>query len=155
MSLSKKRLALFAVCFLVASSVAFAISFKLSSKQAKPVATTGLAQGTKENPYNIDLKKENKDPIDLLIKTGEYVQFNSKDGGEHQIIQGASTNTEHGATLHVPSPLDSGVIKADEGYLLQFSKTGKYEFHDNYDHKYTITIIAYDPNKKAEDNKKP
>lgn len=113
---------------------------RLADKNGKPV-------------YEVALKKGIKEPIDLLISTGDYIQFNSKDGREHQIIQGASTKTEHGGDPHVPSPLDSGVIKADEGYLLQFNNIGKFEFHDNYDHNITITIIAYDPNKKAGNNK--
>lgn len=93
--------------------------------------------------HSVAIKKSNDQPIDLLIKSGEYVQFNSADGGEHQIVQGDGHNTTHGE-----GALDSGVFKGDEGYRLQFSKIGKYEFHDNYDHDYTITVIVYDPNNK-------
>ena len=165
MSLNKKQLSIYAVCFITVAGVAFGLTYKITAKKDKPAAITVTEQGTKENPFQVALKKDNKDPVDLLIKTGDYVQFNSKDGGEHQIIQGKPT-TEHGNTSpanneHIESDsrpeqskaLDSGIIKPDEGYLLQFNKTGKYEFHDNYSHEYTITIIAYDPNKKAEDNK--
>ena len=94
--------------------------------------------------HEVALKKENKDPIDILIKKGEYVQFNSKDGGQHQVVQGNNNNTTHSN-----GSLDSGVFNGDEGYLLQFNEQGKFEFHDNYDHDYTMTIIVYDPDKES------
>lgn len=119
--------------------------------------------GSKENPYLVSLTKDQTEPVDLLINLGDYVQFNSKDGSEHQLIQGKPTadhghdeyadavhGEAHGAT---DSPLDSGIIKADEGYLLQLNKVGKYDFHDNYNHNYAITVIVYDKNKKLEDTK--
>lgn len=134
----------------MAAGIAFAATSQFSEKSEKSAQLSTQVRGTKENPHQIELAKANGDPIDLLIKTGEYVQFNSKDEGEHQIIQGASTMSDHAPSEHVPSPLDSGVIKADEGFLLQFKTRGKYEFHDNYDHDYTITIITYDSNKKID-----
>lgn len=116
--------------------------------------------GGKEKPYEVELKNGNDKPVDLLINKGDYVQFNSKDGRDHQVIQGLATNTEHGDTAPdanehsadagsrpAADVLDSGIIKPDEGYLLQFNKIGKYAFHDNYDHAYTITVIVYDPSK--------
>ncbi|MES2876676.1 MAG: hypothetical protein V4678_04380 [Patescibacteria group bacterium] len=119
--------------------------------------------GSKENPHQVSLTKDQTKPVDLLINVGDYVQFNSKDGSEHQIIQGKPTadhghdeyadavhGEEHGAT---DSPLDSGIIKADEGYLVQFKEIGKLEFHDNYNHDYAITVIVYDKDKKIEDTK--
>ncbi len=148
MSLSKQKFFLPLLTFIIIGSLAFGVLYTVSKDTQKP-ASSESAQGTKQNPYQVSLKKENKEPVDLLIKKGEYVQFNSSDGEDHQIIQGASTNEEHGPTEHVPSPLDSGLIKSDEGYLLQFKETGKYDFHDNYDHDYTISVLVYDPAVKS------
>ena len=127
------------------------------------LTTSNSTIGTKQNPHLVALTKDQKAPIDLLVDVGDYVQFNSKDGGEHQIIQGkqsvehghdalsdATNGEEHGTSA---SPLDSGIIKADEGYLVQFKNVGKYEFHDNYNHHYAVTVIVYDKGKKIEDTK--
>lgn len=162
-----------AIIIVLALSVGFGVSFVLSQKAEAPEpsktskeAPSGsnnqprLADKNGKPVYEIQLKKSNKEPIDLVIKIGDYVQFNSKDGGEHQIIQGLATNTEHGDTSpsgndHAEAgdsrpakekALDSGVLKGDEGFLLQFNTQGKYEFHDNYDHDYTISILVYNPN---------
>lgn len=142
---SGKRLILGAVSFILLASLAFAVSYSFAST-GKPAEKPAV--GTRDNPHQVALKKENEDPIDVLIKQDDYVQFSSKDGGQHQIVQGKHGNTEHSESL-----LDSGVFNSDEGYLLQFKEGGKFEFHDNYDHDYTITIIAYNPNAKTEDSK--
>lgn len=152
------------VALLVTSALSFAISYRVTtanSTAAAQVKTTKL--GSKQNPHEVELTKTNKDAVDLLINVGDYVQFNSKDGGEHQIIQGKPTvehghdelsdathGEEHGTSS---SPLDSGIFKADEGYSLQFKNVGKYEFHDNFNHDYAITVIVYDKDKKLEDTK--
>lgn len=158
------------VILVLALGIGFGVSYTVAQK-SKPIPKAGdtassagrLADKDGKAVYEVQLKKVNKEPIDLVLKTGDYVQFNSKDDGEHQIIQGLATNTEHGesspgqnehAEANGSRPektkaLDSGVIKADEGFLLQFNTQGKYEFHDNYDHDYTITVIVYDPNGKT------
>lgn len=140
--------------FVLVTGITFAITSSVASDSEKTSAVTPSLLGTKDKPYEVALTKDNKGPVDLVIKTGEYVQFNSKDGKEHQIVRGVATE-EHGATStgHESSKISSGVIKSDEGYLLQFNEVGKFEFHDNYNHHYTITIIVYDPNQSAEDTK--
>jgi plastocyanin len=153
---------------LLIAMISFGAAYAIRSTTEGPLASTPSTTqqptlGTKQNPYQVSLTKDGEEPIDLLINVGDYVQFNSKDGGEHQVIQGKPTadhghdeyadaihGEEHGKT---DSPLDSGVIKADEGYLLQFKNVGKYEFHDNYNHHYAITVIVYDKDKKLEDTK--
>lgn len=113
------------------------VSFLLTRNSNQQSITTDQRINT------VALKKSNNQPIDLLIKAGEYVQFNSADGEQHQVVQGHNSNTTHGENM-----LDSGVFDGDEGYKIQFTKIGKYEFHDNNDHDYTITVIVYDPNNK-------
>ena len=158
---------------LVIAIISFAGVYALTRNNNEAVASTTQLKvtgsnsdstlGTKENPHTVSLTKDETEPVDLLINVGDYVQFNSKDGGEHQIIQGKPTadhghdeyadavhGEEHGKT---DSPLDSGVFKADEGYLIQFKDIGKFEFHDNFNHDYAITVIVYDKDKKLEDTK--
>lgn len=146
--------------------LSFGAAFTIRSTSESPVsntlsqATEGSTLGTKQNPHVVSLTKDQEEPIDLLINVGDYVQFNSKDGSQHQIIQGKPTadhghdayadavhGEEHGKTN---SPLDSGIMQADEGYLLQFKNIGKFEFHDNYNHHYAVTVIVYDKDKKIE-----
>lgn len=168
MLLSKYKLPVIIIAALLVTGVlGFVASYQLttniSNTAAAVEASDELKLGTKNNPNEVDLTRYREEPIDLLINTGEYVQFNSKDGGEHQVIQGkptvehghdelsdATNGEDHGT---VKSPLDSGIIKANEGYLVQFNNIGKYEFHDNYNHHYAITIIVYDKNKTLESTK--
>lgn len=157
MSLSKyvkKPLLLLAVGFIVVVGAAFVITYELSSSSDKPPVSSTSPLGTKENPHEVALTSDNQEPIDLVVKTGEYVQFNSKDGKEHQIVNGSSSE-QHGATStgHEGSELSTGIIKSDEGYLLQFNEVGKFDFHDNYNHHYTISVLVYDPSKSAEEIK--
>ncbi len=150
---ARKQIILGVVAFFVLAGLSFGFAYTLANNSSQPAATANTASasgesiGTKSNPHLVPLTKDNKKPIDVLLKTGEYVQFNSRDGGDHQIIQGIASNTNHGAASgHAASSLDSGVIKSDEGYLLQFNDVGKFEFHDRFFHDYTISIIVYDPN---------
>ncbi len=154
---------------LLIAILSFGAAFTIRNSAEESVSNTSSSVtedatlGTKENPHIVSLTKDQTKPVDLLINVGDYVQFNSKDGSEHQIIQGKPTadhghdeyadavhGEAHGAT---DSPLDSGVIQADEGYLVQFNTIGKLEFHDNYNHDYAITVIVYDKDKKIEDTK--
>lgn len=138
--LNKRKLALLLVPALL---IGFIISFVAAQQFGSDKKMNNAANKT---IISVDLRKENKDPIDLLIKKGEYVQFNSKDGQQHRIVKAADEHDEGGA-------VDSGVFGADDGYLLQFNETGKFAFRDKLDQDYIITVLVYDPNKNPEDNK--
>ncbi len=166
MSLSNNRLiAAVVIGGLIAAVASFGVIYGLRSNSTifGTVEQVTSALGSKQNPHEVALTGDSTKPVDILINVGDYVQFNSKDGKEHQIIQGKPTvdhgheeladaihGEDHGTTF---SPLDSGVIEADEGYLVQFNSVGKYDFHDNYNHDYAITVIVYDKDKKLEDTK--
>lgn len=155
---------------LIVAIISFAAVFTMQNANGQTAtnntvasATDNTTLGSKENPHVVSLTKDQTEPVDLLINVGDYVQFNSKDGSEHQIIQGKPTadhghdeyadavhGEAHGAT---DSPLDSGIFKADEGYLLQLKNVGKYEFHDNFNHDYAISVIVYDKSKSAEETR--
>ena len=172
MSLNKdmlKRLGPIVAGGVVVAIISFGavVAIRSDNSQVASNTTTGRTAnpvlGSKENPHQVSLTKDQTEPVDLLINVGDYVQFNSKDGSEHQIIQGKPTadhgHDEYADAVHgeahgdTVSPLDSGVIKADEGYLVQFKDIGKLEFHDNFNHDYAITVIVYDKDKKLEDTK--
>lgn len=165
-----KKFSPFVAAGLVAAMISFASVYAVQTSGNQAASNNVATQaddrsklGSKENPHLVSLTKDQTEPVDLLIDVGDYVQFNSSDGSVHQLIQGKPTadhghdeyadavhGEAHGAT---DSPLDSGIIKADEGYLLQLNKVGKYDFHDNYNHNYAITVIVYDKDKKLEDTK--
>lgn len=165
MLLNKYKLPAFVIIALLITCVlGFVASYQITMNNSNTAEATEVSKlGTKQNPHEIALTSDQKEPIDVLINVGDYIQFNSRDGGDHQVIQGkptiehghdelsdATNGEEHGTS---GSPLDSGLIKADEGYLVQFNNVGKYEFHDNYHHAYAITVIVYDKDKKLRDTK--
>ncbi len=137
---------LFLLLIGLSAGISFAVAQKFGGHDTKSTAKA-------ETPIHyVDLTATNTDPIDLLIKKDEYVQFNSKDGNKHQIVQTGLTHTaEHSSASN--SLADSGVFKNDEGYLLQFKDIGKFEFQDKPNSTYTITVIVYDPTKSVDDVK--
>lgn len=165
-----KRLAPLLAGGIFVAVIGFVAVYSARSGSDEPVASTATTAGShdadagsKARPHQVSLTKSQEEPIDLLIDAGDYVQFNSGDGGEHQVIQGKPTadhgHDEYADAVHgeahgaADSPLDSGIIKADEGYLVQFNQVGKFDFHDNYNHHYAVTVIVYDKSKKLEDTK--
>jgi plastocyanin len=99
------------------------------------------ASAGSKNVHMVSLLKDKADPDIVLIKVGDYVQFNSKDGKNHDLEQG------HGEAYgdvhqHIDSAAGSGNFKADEAYKVQFKKVGIFEFHDHYNPKIHITVVA-------------
>jgi plastocyanin len=84
------------------------------------------------------------DPNTLAIKVGEYIQFNSNDGKQHQIAQGKGHDfgEDH---EHIEGGLESGTFAADEAFKVQFKQQGTYFFHDNLNPSITISVVVYDP----------
>ena len=94
----------------------------------------------------VNLTKDGINPDTLAVKIGEYVQFNSADGQEHDIGFGSGTNDARHETEHEHiGQLESGNFKADEGWRVQFNTVGTYEFHDHYNPKQNILIVVYKP----------
>ena len=165
-----KRLVPFIAGGVLVAVISFVTVLAVNSGSDSTLANTAPAAsrteprlGSKENPHQVSLTGTQTEPIDLLVDVGDYVQFNSRDGREHQVIQGKPTadhgHDEYADAVHgeahglADSPLDSGIIKADEGYLVQFTTVGKFDFHDNYNHDYAITVISYDKDKSVEDTR--
>lgn len=96
----------------------------------------------KENIHYISLLADKIEPNAIIIKVGEVVQFNTKDGRIHNIAQGAGAGlgSKHD---HTEGGLESGNFNADEGYRVSFKKVGTYEFHDHDNPKLFVTIVVY------------
>ncbi len=94
--------------------------------------------------HHVALNSSGADPTDLLIKKGEYVEFDSKDGKIHDIASGVGDgDAEHHD--HTATGVESGDFKADEGYLVQFNKIGSFYFHDHLHPALTISVAVYEP----------
>lgn len=103
-----------------------------------------IATSTEAGIHHVALTSKGASPADLLIKVGEYVEFDSKDGAIHDIASGAG-NGDGENHAHDAAGLESGDFKADEGYKVQFKKIGSYFFHDHLHPTSTISIAVYDP----------
>lgn len=121
------------VVLLLGSGVAYS-----ASQHKKVVADTAIHQ--------VSLMGDHAEPAELLIKVGETVQFNSKDGLSHNL--GAGTGGDIEAHQHDDDSFESGEFKSDEAYKARFSTVGVFYLHDHLHPKITITIAVYDPNKK-------
>lgn len=98
---------------------------------------------TPSNTHIVSLLKDKADPEIVLANVGDYVQFNAKDGKEHNLSQG-SGNAVSENHAHNEIGLESGVFKADEGYKIQFKKVGIYSFHDHNNPDMYIRVIVDD-----------
>jgi plastocyanin len=115
--------------------------YALFVRSAKPADTRVI--------HYVALHASSSDPADLLIKVGEFVEFDSKDGKTHNISSGAGNadGEKHDHAVGADE-LESGDFAADEGYLAQFKKVGTYYFHDHLNPNIHISVGVYDPNVK-------
>lgn len=91
----------------------------------------------------ISLTGSANDSTAMTVETGSYVQFNSADGGNHNI------SLAHSAAQHDdPQRYESGDFTADEAWRVQFKEDGAYTFTDTYNSDISITIVAYTPGKE-------
>ncbi len=94
--------------------------------------------------HYVALHASSTEPINLLLKVGEYVEFDSKDGKTHTIASGVG-NGDGEKHDHEEDEVDSGEFAADEGFLVQFKKVGTFYFHDHLNPDVNISIGVYDP----------
>lgn len=135
--INKNYLTIVVVALLLAG-VGFAGSYIFSHKNSKTAVQSSTCQGN-----CISLKGSKADPEVLTITAGEYVQFNSADGGRHNIA------LEHSAVQHEDEhEYESGDFEKDEAFRVQFKKDGAYTFRDKYNPDISINIIVYTKDKK-------
>ena len=94
--------------------------------------------------HYVALSASGADPANLLIKTGEYVEFDSKDGKTHDIASGIG-NGDGEKHDHQQGEVESGDFGPDEGYLVLFKTVGTFYFHDHLYPNINESIGAYDP----------
>lgn len=91
----------------------------------------------------VSLNKQVATPTVVTVTSGSYVQFNSTDGGKHNIA------LAHSVVQHSDeSEFDSGDFGGDEAYKVQFKQDGAYTFRDKYNNKVSINVIVYTPGKE-------
>lgn len=90
----------------------------------------------------VNLNAEGATPSTITVKVGESVQFNSADGKKHSLSLGLG-GEEHEHT----GQYSSGDFKADEGWKVEFKQSGTFKFHDHYNPKINILVVAYEPDK--------
>lgn len=139
----KKNL-IFGVLFLAIFAVASSASFFIFKKNT-------VAADSQEVISHVNLYSDHADPNAIDIKVGEYVQFDSKDGKNHVVAQGKGNDygNDH---EHSADGLESPEFGPDEGYKVNFKKTGTYFFHDHENPNDFITVIVYDPANPAKLN---
>ena len=140
MKMNRRSPLLFVVLFSAFAVVGISLSSHFVQAQ-KPVSPAGPMV------HMVALGTDHATPTALAIKKGDYVQFNSKDGGLHEIALGSG---DAYASNHNHEGIDqagSGIFKADEGYKVQFKKTGTYEFHDHLHPDVFVSVIVYQASK--------
>lgn len=134
-----KRSFIFLLVVILTAGVVYGISYKLgflNSPLKKDVT----------NIHMVSLIGNKADPDIVLAKVGDYVQFNSKDGKEHNLAQGSGNAVDESHAHNQTGP-DSGKFKRDEAYKVQFKKVGIYAFHDHYNPDLYIRVIVDDKKK--------
>lgn len=112
---------------------AFGVTRALTGSDSQPVNQTQEETVSEPVLYTVLLDKNKKEPISMTIRAGEYIQFNSEDGGQHQIMP--TGEGEHGQDA-----LSSPVFGGAEGYRIQFKDIGQFELKDNFEPDQMITV---------------
>ncbi len=139
----KKIIGGFLVVVLIGIGFALGATRSQTNAEVQTVAVEDRVNTT-ENIYYVALNEKNAIPAELLIKRGEFVQFNSNDGKSHDISTGKGN--DYGREHDHEGTTQSGPFGADEGYKVQFNLIGTYYFHDHNNPDITITVAVYDPN---------
>ena len=116
--------------------------------EVQTVAGAQVTASTTPEIHYIGLTKGKAEPADVLIKVGDYVEFDSKDGKPHDIASGKGNDYGEKHDHTHGDGVESGAFAADEGYKVQFKQIGMFFFHDHLNPNIAISVAVYDPNKK-------
>lgn len=131
----QKPLVLIAVVFVVIV-LAAGIGYAISQKNGKNDAANSKKPASQETSIRLLGKTANPDIV--TVKAGSYVQFNSADGGKHNIA------LEHAAVQHNDDKeYHSGDFEKDEAWRVQFKKDGTYTFRDEFNPEVKIRVVVY------------
>lgn len=128
--------------FLVITFIAAFLFYKYNTDNTQKASKAPL-ENTQDQKiiHEISLLSDKAVPDVLSIKLGELVQFNSKDGRDHNMAQGEGDEFEKSHS-HNEQAIESGRFGPDEGYRLELKKVGVYHFHDHYNPAVYSTIIV-------------
>ncbi len=142
-----RRVFLGAGIFLAGLGTALGVVY-MSRPEPAPVAAT---------LQRVSLKNGKAEPSALIVKTGQSVQFDTRDDQLHDIGEGTGKASDehgdqaHGEAAHEPGGhdhpkdgLQSGVFGKGQSFRLQFKKPGVYRLHDHLHPEIAVTVIAYD-----------
>ncbi|GAC1371158.1 MAG: hypothetical protein NVSMB39_4670 [Candidatus Saccharimonadales bacterium] len=138
MNRRRRNILTVAAVFAVTAGLGYVVA-RASQHQAKAAAPDHI----------INLLSDRADPSAMAVIRGDYVQFDAKDGKTHNIGQGSGDDQVHqqlGQAVHEHdyTAKESGAFGPDEGYRVQFNKTGTYAFHDHLNPKISVTIVVYE-----------
>lgn len=129
------------VIIVIVGAISFTAVSIMNSK--KPILASKNCQG-----LCVNITKDGIDPDTLTVKVGEFVQFNSADGKQHNLGLGGGVDgdkTAHDADHEHVGEFTSGDFNADEAWRVQFKTAGTYKFHDHYNPKLNILVVVYAP----------
>lgn len=114
----------------------------------QPLTKPKLANANGCQGVCVNITPDGMEPNELVVKTGEYVQFNTADNQRHNLSLGkGAENSSHGhdklAHDHDPG-LESGEFGPGEAWHAQFKKAGTYVMHDHKHPANSILIVVYD-----------
>lgn len=134
------------------TGVAFSNYDKARSNQLSP---------TKNATHMVMLEKDGAKPDIVTINIGDTVQFNSRDGRSHQIVEEpgkehASNNyplatlgewlipkaSAHGEERHKSGGLKSAVFGPDEAFQIRFDERGIKTFGDHLNSGFSIVVVV-------------
>ena len=120
--------------------IAFGTTFSLSRSKSLELSSSKCDQKI----VCVALREDRAEPDAISVPIGGYAQFNSADNKMHNIAEGSGDVDHDGSHVHSGKHL-SGDFKANEGWKVQFNKTGTFEFHDHYNPKINFIVIVYQP----------
>lgn len=108
----------------------------------------------------VDITENGMQPGEIAVKTGQYVQFNTKDDRSHSLSLG--NGTSHGEKSHDEDTADSeadshdsdhshehlgslqsGKFGPGEGWKVQFTEPGTFVIHDHNYPENSILVVVY------------
>lgn len=113
-------------------------------------ADTTNVNGTQPIIHHVDILADRISPNELVVPVGDYVQFDTKDGQQHNMAQGDGHDLAHGHMMHDGDEPQSGIFGEGEAYKVTFTKTGLYVFHDQLHPDLNVAILVFDPAKEKE-----
>lgn len=105
---------------------------------------------------HVYLESTGAKPDLITIDIGQTVQFNARDGRNHQIVQEANaehktsvlpgwlvkTAQAHGQQQHQAGGIQSGTFGPDEAFQAKFDKRGIYKFADHLNPNISVVVVV-------------